>query len=200
MSVLIATRRRAAWLLVVAVLLGSVGAYGFFNRVQAYEASLDEMVEVWTAAVEIPAYTLITAEMLRSTPAPKRYLPAGSIMTEEAIFSQVSAVHLKPGDLITSAVLRSPDLGEMRSITVSDQGRNNVFIDATIQVGDRVDVLVAYRDKDEDVARYLLTGVQVIQVGERPERSISLLVTGEAARELVWMENFGRQIRVVRQG
>lgn len=197
---MIATRRRAAWLLGVAVLLGSVGAYGFFNRVQAYETSLGEMVEVWSAAIQIPAYTPITREMLRSASAPKRYLPAGGILTEEAITSQVSAVALKPGDLITPSVLRSPDLGEMRSITLSDQGRNNIFIDATIQVGDRVDVLVAYRDNNEDVARYLLTGVQVLQVGDRSDRSISLLVTGDAARELVWMENFGRQIRVVRQG
>lgn len=195
-----ATRRRAAWLLIIAILLGSAGAYGFYTRVQEYEASLGEMVEVWTAASEIAPHTPISREMLQPVTAPKRYIPATAALDEAAITTQVAAVPLKPGDLITTAVLRAPDLGEQRSITLSDQGRNNIFIDATIQVGDRVDVLVAYREHNEDVARYLLTGVLTLKVGEKNERSISLLVTSDQARELVWMENFGRQIRIVRQG
>jgi len=197
---MIATRRRATWLLVIAVLLGSLGAYGFYRHVNEYEASLGEMVQVWVVTTEVSPYTPVTKEMLRATSAPKRYLPASAILDEAAITSQVAAVPLHPGDLITTAVLRSPDLGGQRSITLQDQGRSNIFIDATIQTGDRVDVLVAYRENEQDVARYLLTGVQVLRVGEKGEQSISLLVSQDAARELVWMENFGRQIRVVRQG
>lgn len=195
-----ATRRRAGWLLLIAMLLGSVGAIGFCNRILTYEESLGEMVTVWTTTAEIPPYAEITRAMLQPTSAPKRYIPTGAVLDEAAITSQVARVPLQPGDLITSAVLQPPDLGGNRSITLTDRGQNSILIDATIQTGDRVDILVAYREQNEDVARYLLTSVPVLSFTDKGERTISLLVSPEAARELVWMETFGRQIRIVRQG
>lgn len=194
------TRRTARWLLGLAVLLGAVSWVGFWQHTEAYERSVGETVMVWTAAQAIPAYAPLAAEMLKGQEVPRRFVTAGAALTQEEIVGKVSAVPLREGDPVTAPLLRSPDLGDRRAITLSQQSTEQVSIDATIQEGDRVDVLVAYREKDQDIARFLLTDVPVVQVGSDKERSVSLLVTAEAARELTWMETFGRSIRVVRRG
>lgn len=197
---MLSTRRKARWLLFFSVLLGTVTWLGFIYEVRSYERSLGEFVTTWTVRSGVPAFSPITPELLVPHQVPKRYAVGVAILTKEEIIGKIAAVQLEAGNLLTQAVLRSPDLGQYRAITLSEKARGVVSVDETIKEGDRVDILVAYREKDQEVARYLLTGVSVLRASGNQERSISLLVTQDDARQLVWVENFGKQIRIVRQG
>ncbi len=194
-------RQRANLAFAVATLLALMALCLWTGRRFGAQEQRGPEVAVVVAARAIPAHTKLTPELLTTIPIARRYVLPTYQTNLTALGGQVALVTIAPGDVITTSVAGPPaGLGpDERLLTVA--AGEQVIMEPTIQTGDRVDMIVAFTDGGNDRSELYLTGLEAAAARRDGEQllAVTLRLTLEQARQVVWAENFGRQVRLVRQ-
>jgi len=202
------TRRRAFFFLLFSIALGLAAVIIFSSYMDEQETNLGELVSIQIASKEIPAGMLITPDMLDTTDIPRKYLSSSYVLSESELSGKVSMVPIPKGGVITQPMLRSNNLisGEYRQVIL--RAPLAVF-DDRIDVLDQVDLIASYENKDgtkgeEDsrTTKLLLRDVSVNSVSKRDDEIISIGVALpiDMATEVIWMLNYGKELRVLKSG
>lgn len=195
----VAAKRWAVVFTVLFVVLAGAAAYAAAAEIHRLQSDLGQTVQVLVAAVDIPAHTAITAAMIGTTRVPKRFWRPSLLRSADEAVGRGSQVPLKSGDLLTAPVLRQPQQsGPMRAYTFT--AGSSVILEPEITVGDHIDILAAFHEKDQQYVRLLLSDVEVIRVTQDlRSRQITVLLSVEDARGVMLAENFARQVRLLRR-
>jgi Flp pilus assembly protein CpaB len=191
-------RRSARVLLLLAALAATTAVVLFLHHVNTVERQFGEFVEVLVAGQAIPARTPITDQVLDTVAIPRRYLRPGLLTSKDEAINRVSLVAVGKGEFLTASVLRSDPIPDgMRAITIT-AGQTVVF-DGDLKPGDRVDVMAAFREEGQEVSRIVVHDLEVMGVtSEGRQKQLTVLAREEDAARLVWMENYGKQVRFIR--
>ncbi len=177
-------------LALVFALLAAFMAYYTINN--AKQAALNEQyIQVVTAARDIPANTLLTAEMLESKNFP-RSLQTGKEITEvNAAVGRLSPVAISKGEYLLENRLVKPGEGKDRLAYTVPEGMRamSIPIDAVkgvsnmIKIGDRVDfvaIVPANSASPEPRSMVVLQNIEILAVGSAYKDAASA-PQGEAA-------------------
>jgi pilus assembly protein CpaB len=201
-------------LLAVAVGCGLVAMLGVQQLTKKGPAADEEYAQVLFATTEITSGTLLDEANVSFKRWPKDQVPEGSVTTAEQYENRSLRGNAVPGEMIMLAKLSekgvwgaSADIPEgMRVVTVAvDLTKSHSGL---IQAGDRVDVLVTYKARDESgMSTRTKTFLEAIKVfatdsrrasevtrdGEEVKaKNISLLVTPEQANLVMLATNKGQ--------
>lgn len=120
-------------------------------------------VEVAAAAAEIPAYSVITAEMVTLTELPESAVRENHLLTMEEAVGKRSLADMVPGEPILSNHIMDQDDPENRlAFKDLEKGLRAMSLPVTdvtgvcslVRVGDRVDVILVTRDWAEEKSGY----------------------------------------------
>lgn len=191
-------KRSARILLALAALTGTLATILFVNHVSAIERQFGEFEDVIIVSQDIPARTLLTAEALETVRIPKRYLRPGLITDQADAVNRISLVAVPKGEYLTASMLRAESLpAGMRALTMT--AGQTVILDGDLRPGDRVDVMASFREDGKDVSRIVVRDLEVTLVSsEGRQKQLTVLASADDAAQLVWMENFGKQVRFIR--
>jgi pilus assembly protein CpaB len=206
-------RRRAAVLLGLALLLGTLSATHMARREAALKAQLGPVTEVVVARDDLPAGKTLELSDLGVRSLPSRYSPPGEPAFAAALAGQKLAVPVRAGGPVTSDLLVRRPLTPEGSIV---RGQRAVDLLATgspqaVTAGAHVDVLVTTerRDRVRGATRIALEDVEVLAArpaaesddgngGKGPTRvSATLRVTAEQAVYLAAAQSFARDVRLL---
>lgn len=195
-------RRRGQWLLASSLLLGCLTAWVVVEQVSAARQALGQFETVLVAAREIPSQTLIDRSMLESRPMPARYLLPGMLPKGMAdqVEGAVTVVPIQAGSPIIRSMLResSAQDPDKRTYTLA-ASRQVVF--AGLRQGDRVDVLAVFEHEKQGGTNFIIRDVEIVAAWENARVAhVTLSLTPDDAMLLAYYENFGRQLRLLRQG
>jgi len=203
------TRRRAFFFLLFSIALGLAAVIIFSSYMDEQETNLGELVTIQIASKEIPAGVLITSDMLGTSEIPRKYLSSSYVQTVKELDGKISMVPIPKGGVITQPMLRSNNLisGEYRQVILRTP--LTVF-DDRIDVLDQVDLVASYENKDEEsgggddsrTTKVLLRDVSVNSVSKRDDEIIAIGVALpiDMATEVIWMLNYGKELRVLKSG
>jgi pilus assembly protein CpaB len=200
-------RRRAAVLLGLALLLGTLSATHMARREAALEAQLGPVTEVVVAREDLPAGRTIELSDLGVRSLPRRYAPPGEPAFAAALAGQKLAVPVTKGAPVTPELVeRRPQRPE----AALARGQRAVDISATaspqaVVAGTRVDVLVTTDRNEHGSTRIALEDVEVLAArpgaagddDEGPKVSATLRVTAAQAVYLAAAESFARDVRLL---
>lgn len=193
---MVRTRRQAVFLITLSIVLALTATVMLLNHLAALETELGETAPVLVAARDIEPHAPITRDMLRTTNIPRRYLHETMLEDPEIVLQSLARIPLSRGDLLTTTVLQPwhevPE--NLRNVTLAAGG--NVVFDPNIAAGDRVDVIASFREDDQDVTRVMLSGIDVVAASQR---GLTLSIDLEQAQRLIWLENYAKQLRVLRR-
>jgi pilus assembly protein CpaB len=197
-------RRRAAVLLGLALLLGTLSATHMARREAALEAQLGPVTEVVVAREDLAAGRRLELDDLGVRALPRRYAPPGEAAFAPALAGQKLAVPVVKGAPVTSDLLERepppPVLGRgERAAEIAASASEAVV------AGARVDVLVTTEAHDgrRGATRVALEDVEVL--GTRPaaardgtpQVSATLRVTAAQAVYLAAAQSFARDVRLL---
>lgn len=203
------TRRRAFLFLLFSIGLGLAATVIFSSYMSKKETSLGEMVPIYVASKEIPAGQLITKDMLSTTEIPRKFASDSYVQTTSDLDGKVSMVPIPEKGIITKPMLRNNNLvnGEYRQIVL--RAPFAVF-DDQIDVLDKVDLVASYEKKDAKAAKgaeerrtqVLLKNVSVNSVSKKDNETVSIGValSLKQATDVIWMLNYGKELRVLKSG
>lgn len=190
-------RKRAAVLLVLAALLGTLSATHMSRREAALQAQLGPLTEVVVARRDLPAGRTLELGDLGVRTLPARYAPAGEAVFAAALAGHELAVPVVAGGAVTAELLerapREPPVkrGE-RSVDVVASG--------AVTAGTRVDVVVS----TDAQTRLALENVEVLAVkpapakdGGGPRVAATLRVPVSEAVYLVAAQAYARDVRLL---
>jgi pilus assembly protein CpaB len=203
-------RRRAAVLLGLALVLGTLSATHMARRERALEAQLGPVVEVVVARKELAAGRALELSDLGVRSLPARYAPPGEPAFAAALAGQKLAVPVVAGSPVTAELLvRRPQTPE----AAIDRGQRAVDVLATgspqvVIAGSRVDVLVTTerRDRIRGTTRIALENVEVLaaraaaedaEAKAGPRVTATLRVTAAQAVYLAAAQSFARELRLL---
>jgi pilus assembly protein CpaB len=205
-------RRRAAVLLGLAVILGTLSATHVARREAALHAQLGPLTEVVVAREDLPAGRTLALQDLAVRQVPARYAPPGEPAFAAALAGQRLAVPVAAGAPVTGDLLvRRPATPE----AAIGRGQRAVDVVATgspqaVIAGAHVDVLVTTerRDSSRGVTRVALEDVEVLaaraaatdtddphDTGARV--SATLRVSAAQAVYLAAAQSFARDVRLL---
>ena len=202
-------RRRAAVLLGLALLLGTLSATHMARREAALRAQLGPMAEVVVARDDLAAgHTLELSDLgVRSLPA--RYAPPGEPVFAAALAGHKLAVPVPKGGAVSAELLqRRPQTPE----SAIRRGQRAVDVVATgsaqaVVAGAHVDVLVTTerRDRAGGATRVALEDVEVLAArapaqaedAEKGRVDATLRVTAAQAVYLAAAQSFARDLRLL---
>lgn len=204
-------RRRAAILLGLALVLGTLAATHMSRREAALRDSLGPTVEVVVARRELPAgRTLELADLgVRSLPA--RYAPPGRALPAASLAGHELAVPVAPGAPITEELIQSRP---QTPHTMIAKGERAIDVIATgspqaVTPGARVDVLVTTEASSgrRGQTRLALEDVEVLaatpaagdpeQAPGPPRVRATLRVTIQQAVYVAAAQSFARDVRLL---
>ncbi|MCG0238812.1 MAG: Flp pilus assembly protein CpaB [Firmicutes bacterium] len=197
---MVETRRRAALAFLLAAVLASAAAWLFMQEVLRHQAALGRELPVLVAARPLPAWQPIGPGDLASQPVASRYLLPGLLTDPGAAVGKVPVAPLAPGEPVLAGLLRAPEEvpPDLRVVTLAAGER--VVVEPGIAPGDRVDVVASYERDGVQVTEVYLVDVPVLdRVEEGTEVRVSLQLSLESARRLIHVENYGRQVRLLRR-
>ena len=207
-------RRRAAVLLGLALVLGTLSATHMARRERALEAQLGPVAEVVVARRELPAGHALELSDLGVRSLPGRYAPPGEPAFAAALAGHRLAVPVAAGGPVTEELLeRQPQTPE----SAIERGQRAVDVIATgspqaVTAGARVDVLVTTerRDSVRGTTRIALENVEVLATrgaaagdGEAdaakgaPRVNVTLRVTAAQAVYIAAAQSFARELRLL---
>jgi pilus assembly protein CpaB len=200
-------RRRAAVLLGLALVLGTLSAAHMARRESALRAQLGPLAEVVVARRDLPAGRTLELGDLGVRAMPARYAPAGEPAFAGALAGQKLAVPVPSGGAVTPALIEvEPDTPQAsvrrgeRAVDVIGSGSPQAVV-----AGARVDVLVTIDRHDRGRTRLALENVEVLaaRAAEAEEGSpgprvmATLRVATAAAVYLVAAQSFASDIRLL---
>jgi pilus assembly protein CpaB len=206
----VSRRRRAALLLGLALLLGTLAATTVARRESALEAQIGPLVDVVVARADLPAGRHLRESDLALRRLPARYAPVGAATSVAALLSRPLAVAVPRGgvlapdllDLGTDQIARPPVRAGERAADVVAQGSPELVVP-----GARVDVLVT-RDGAAGGTELALEDVEVLAAAPAPESAdargggalrveATLRVTLAQAVYLAAAQSFARELRLL---
>ncbi|MBO8165498.1 MAG: hypothetical protein H0Z34_17615 [Brevibacillus sp.] len=213
------SKKRAFLFLALSILFALSAVFLFYSHVETMEQELGQMVDVQTAAQDIPVGTPIAPEMLKPLPLPKKYVVDSFVTSPDEVKGKVSLVPIPRGEVLTNPMLR--EMAKMPNGYRLVQLRAPIAVfDDEVEVLDRVDVIGTYERKAGDESRFqqvlpdqsdwihgdtratemILRDVQVIRVYKQEEEivAVGVALTLEQAEQIVWLQNFGKEVRVLK--
>jgi pilus assembly protein CpaB len=209
----VSRRRRAALLLGLALLLGTLAATTVARRESALEAQIGPLAEVVVARADLPAGRHLREGDLALRRLPARYAPVGAATSVAALLSRPLAVAVPRGgflgpdllDLGGEKIARPPVRAGERAADVVAQGSPELVVP-----GARVDVVVT-RDSSDRTAggtELALEDVEVLAAGPAPDSGdargtpalrveATLRVTVAQAVYLAAAQAFAREVRLL---
>lgn len=196
-----ALTRRARFAFLAAGAFLAAAAWLLTRSLAEGTAAMGREEPVVVAARAIPAYTRLTPDLLTTIPVARRYrLPTYFTAPVELAGRQV-AVAVLAGDVVTaSLLLPATDLAVNERLLTLAAGER-LLVEADLQPGDAADLIVAVADGGQPRAEVYPAAAVVVAVDRPAGRlpAVTLRLTLEAARRVVWAENFARQLRLVRR-
>jgi pilus assembly protein CpaB len=208
-------RRRAALLLGLAMVLGTLAATDVARREAALERRLGPPVPVLVARGELPPGTELSAAQVAVRRVPARYAPVAAFSSVAEVAGQRLAVPVSSGAYLSAGdVSEGPGPGGAGGLRAGERVVDVVAVGSPdlVAPGARVDVLVS-RDGDEgDAGRTVLAleDVEVLNVApvtggggsggpgaDAPRLSASLRVTLRQAVYLAAAQSFAREVRLL---
>jgi pilus assembly protein CpaB len=206
----VSRRRRAALLLGLALLLGTLAASTVARREKALEAQIGPLTDVVVARTDLPAGRRLRAGDLALRRLPARYAPVGAAGSPGALLARALAVPVPRGGAIGEGVLdlgghdiERPEVrrGE-RAADVVAQGSPELVVP-----GARVDVIVTHETQSGAGSTELaLEDVEVLAAAPAPDAgrdapaprvAATLRVTLAQAVYLAAAQAFARDVRLL---
>lgn len=204
---MIDAKRKAIIFLTLAFILAIMTAWFITNQISEAQEVLGQSVQVAVAKKDIPAYIEITPDMIDWTNIPQSSDLSSLISEQAELEGNVSIAPLKKGDLFTSNLVRPrvdiPNDHRIVWLNPSD----NVIMDQEIAVGDDIDVIASYKEKNDTVTKRILEDIPVIQSEEKgggdddnggTARALKVSLSIPQAELLIHMQNTAEQVRVLR--
>ncbi|HWP22755.1 MAG TPA: Flp pilus assembly protein CpaB [Candidatus Binatia bacterium] len=211
--------------LVVAVFFGLIAAYGIYNFLSTRQREAESLraanQDIVVAAQDIPAGTTLNDEaikkgLIKTTPWPKKSIPAGAFSSPQQVLGKVNRVKI----MANEPILESRLAGEGAGLTVRlEPGKRAmaVRVDEIIGVSgfivpdDRVDIILtttpAGGGESDKISKIVLQNKRVLSVAQSTEqkdgkpqlaRSITLEVTPEEAEKLSLASQEGQIVLALR--
>ncbi|WP_028063360.1 Flp pilus assembly protein CpaB [Solirubrobacter soli] len=197
-------RRRAAVLLGLALLLGTLSATHMSRREAALKAQLGPAVDVVVARTDLPAGRTLQLSDLGVRSLPQRYAPPGEPAFAAALAGQKLAVPVPKGAPVTPELLVRRSAAPEAAI---ERGQRAVDINATgspqaVTAGTHVDVLVTTDRNDHGATRVALEDVEVLAARPAkdengPKVTATLRVSAAQAVYLAAAQTFARDVRLL---
>jgi pilus assembly protein CpaB len=204
---------RTALVVVLALVFGGSAALWVHKVIQAPPREAPENVPVVVAARDVPRYTTITADMLKTLDFPKGLVPPGALTKVEDAVDRVTFGPLVKDEPVLDGKLAARGKGRGRAAIIPKGMRGftiparNIAADDVdfILPGNKVDVLLTVSGQGDTTRTVtLLQGVEVLAIDQRVEapaenkllyyhgpRSVTLLVTPDQAARLDLGQNKG---------
>lgn len=197
-------KRLGQILILTAVVLAVFAAWSVQNYVSTVQAKYGTTVKVVVAAQPIQARAVITEKMLDYHQIPLQAMLVGMVRVENQkdLIGQTLLVSLRPGDVLTKAMIGSNRTDDPNLRTYSMIMSERVLFPDGLANGDQVDLLASYKDKEgKQLSKVILTGIKVLEVKKEDRLQVVVLaVSAGDAETLAWYENFGQQVRLLRRG
>lgn len=200
------------WLLIT-VLVGVVTSYLMSQYLSEVKTTAENqvMVPVTVAAKQIPQWTRITPEMLKTVQVPQKSLPEQAVSKPEQAVGQFNTVPLNAEEVVTFTKVASEKTSSVlvykipngyRAITISINPL--IAVGGQIKPGNRVDLLMSYNLTGAVPATKVLTLTQnslVLAIGggappqegqPAPQENLTLAVTPQEAQYVMLNENIGK--------
>lgn len=196
---MVVLRRRALFLFVACLVLLFGGIWSYQAQQADTLQALGETIDVVVAARDLDAWVALTDQDVKVRQVPKLYTGPDRITAPDELIGKMLTVPIPAGAGIPNyTVYPGPELHQGERTWELRQG-TNILLDSQISPGDRVDVLAALSSSGSEAIQHVLSGARVVAV-QRKEKEFTILlaVTLDQGRVLMEVENFARQVRVVR--
>lgn len=212
-------RNRTSLVLLVAVGLASLATYGVFRTIKSIPVRQVEVAtrHVVVAAENLPLGTRVSKEQVKVVGWPAATPVEGSFASVEEMVGRGVIQPVQANEPLTETKLAPKEAGAglapsipsgMRALSVKV---NDVIGVAGFTVpGARVDVVVVVNDRDNSMARVVVSNLQVLTAGTRydieqakdgkpmPSNVVTLLVTPEQAERITLAQTNGSITLVLR--
>jgi len=213
-------KSRSTILLIVGIalaLLTGGGLYLLAAGGRAAQSTIDVQtpatgVSAIVAKADIPARTVVTAEMLTRKPLPAEALPEAAAKEETDVIGQTTLAPIPAGSLILKPQLAAAGGKSGQSLTV-DPGKVLVAFPTTdpltsaglVSAGDHIDLLVTIVAGTGDAARKTQTTIQNLEVVQvlgptaatpQQPRALTFIVDHQVALFLKYLRDSQAQIEV----
>lgn len=206
-------QRRGVVLLVISVLCAVAAFAGVLAVVSDARSQVGSKVTAYELAADVPAYTSLDPSDLRRISVPKRWLPDTAVRDLGDLSGKIAAVPLTKGSLLQSDMVAArPELkpGQMEIAIMIDA---ETGVAGKITPGARVNIFATFeprKDTEPEVSKIIVSGAQVIDVGEikafdksdNTQRvsaqgvPITFALSAEDAQRVAYAESFARHVRL----
>ncbi|PTM54778.1 flp pilus assembly protein CpaB [Desmospora activa] len=200
-------KRRAIIFLILALALAAVAGFLFMQKVSAVDSQLGNHLTVYVAAKEISSRELLTPEDFTAVNVPAKYVQESAVTDLNqiqlgdypySIDRLVAIAPMKKGDLLTNNLLKSQSsLTENNNRMVTLAQSDRVKFDGSLEVNDRVDIVVSNRNDGKVNTSIFMTDVPVVAM-TGDGKGIGLEMPLSDAEKLIHEENFAAAIRVLK--
>jgi len=210
---------RTALVLVIAVAMAGLASWGVYRAIQNMPVREVEIARASAvvAARSLPVGAMVAPGDVKTVPWPAGSPPAGGFTSEEAVVGRGLVSAIVENEPVTESKLAPRLSGAGLPPTIPTGMRAiSVKVDEVIGVagfvvpGTHVDVLVAFNDAQNSMARAIVGNVQVLTAGTRydqdqskdgkpiPSTVVTLAVTPEDAERLALAASMGRIMLTLR--
>ncbi len=205
--------------LAVALVAASVSAYGVYAAIATMPV---RQVEVATrhavvATTSLPVGTMLTADHVKVVPWPEATPLDGGFDAAEAVIGRGLTANIVPNEPLVEAKLAPKEAGAglppsitpgMRAMSV--RVNEVIGVAGFVVPGTRVDVMAVLRQRDDSVARTVVSNVQVLTAGTRmdqenardgkpiPTTVVTLLVNPTDAERIALAQSEGQLMLALR--
>ncbi len=202
--------RRGPILIVVSLLLAVAAAWVANRWLIAQSASSDNgpsTTSVMTAAIAIPLGTKIEARHVAAIQMLEDTAPDGAYRDAAAVEGKIALSEIMKGEILLAARFADQGAGSTLAAVVGENMRavsvrvNDVVgVGGFLLPGNRVDVVAAYRDRQDTLSETVVQNVKVLAVDQSASndknepvvvRAVTLEVTPDDAEKLILAEQRG---------
>lgn len=194
------SKRKTALAFLLAAVLASAAAYFFLQGVARVQSQMGAEQLVLVAARPIPAQIPIQEADLARRPVASKYLLPGLMTDPEEVLGQVALAPVAEGEPLIRGLIRPLDDLPPGQRILSLVSGERVVVEPGLGHGDRVDILASYSRDGAEVTEVYLQDVPIVAFRQGEDRvMVSLRLSLEEARRLVYIENYGRQLHLLRR-
>jgi pilus assembly protein CpaB len=206
-------QRRGVVLLVVSVICAVAAFVGVLAVVSDARSQVGPKVTAYELSADVPAYQALTAAKVHQVHIPKRWLPDTAVRDLGQLQGKIAAVPLRKGSLLQSDMVAArPELkpGQMEIAIMIDA---ETGVAGKITPGAKVNIFATFqgkKDTDPDISKIIVSGAQVIDVGEikafdKSENAqrlstegvpITFALDAEDAQRVAFAESFAEHVRL----
>ncbi|PZR51854.1 Flp pilus assembly protein CpaB [Xylanimonas oleitrophica] len=205
-------QRRGVLFILTAALMAVVVFVAVTVYVGNVSSQVGSLVTVYRASSDLPAYSALTEETIRTDEVPRRWLSDSAVLQREELLGRRVAVNLDEGTMLTSDMLVPPsDLdADEREIAINVDSVTGVA--DRVQPGDYVDIYAVFADVPglPKQVRVLVRSVRVVSVrgtqvqvdqdsvtGQSTVIPVTLALTPNDALAVTYAAAFAQEVRLV---